>query len=66
MVSGSPVVDPPRRTEWRFDSVLPDEGDFADTGGVEAGPGVSGLGLRDGRLVGHTTSDFPVAAGRAP
>ena len=60
MVSGSPVVDPPRRTEWRFDSVLPDEGDFADTGGVEAGPGVSGLGLRDGRLVGHTTSDFPL------
>ena len=60
MVSGSPVVDPPRRTEWRFDGALPDEVDFADTGGVEAGPGVSGLDIRDGRLVGHTTSDFPL------
>ena len=60
MVAGSPVVDPPRRTEWRFDGALPDEVDFADTGGVEAGPGVSGLDIRDGRLVGQTTSDFPL------
>ena len=59
-VAGSPAVDPPPRTEWRFDGALPDEGEFADTGGVEAGPGVSGLELRDGRLVGQTTSGFPL------
>lgn len=59
-VAGSPTVDPPQRTEWRFDGVLPDEGDFADTGGVEAGSGVSGLEIRDGRLVGQTTSGFPL------
>ena len=33
---------------------------FVDTGGVEAGPGVSGLEIRDGRLVGQTTSGFPL------
>lgn len=60
MVAGSPMVDPPPRTEWRFDDARPDEGDFADTGGVEAGPGVSGLDIRDGRLVGQTTSNFPL------
>ena len=62
VVAGSPVVDPPARTEWRFDGALPDdvEVDFADTGGVEAGPGVSGLEIRDGRLVGRTTTDFPL------
>ncbi len=59
-VAGSPTVDPPQRTEWRFDGALPDEGDFVDTGGVEAGPGVSGLEIRDGRLVGQTTSGFPL------
>ncbi len=30
------------------------------TRGWAAGPGVSGLAVRDGRLVGKTTSDFPV------
>ena len=60
MVAGSPTVDPPLRTEWRFDGPLPEEVDFADTGGVEAGPGVSGLEIRDGRLVGRTTTDFPL------
>ena len=60
VVAGSPVVDPPPRTEWRFDGALPDGVDFADTGGVEAGPGVSGLEIRDGRLVGRTTTDFPL------
>ena len=60
MVAGSPMVDPPPRTEWRFDDARPDEVDFADTGGVEAGPGVSGLDIRDGHLVGQTTSDFPL------
>ena len=60
VVAGSPTVDPPLRTEWRFDGARLDEVDFADTGGVEAGPGVSGLDIRDGRLVGQTTSDFPL------
>ena len=60
LVAGSPVVDPPARSEWRFDDRRADEGDFAETGGVEAGPGVSGLDIRDGRLVGQTTSDFPL------
>ena len=60
MVAGSPVVDSPPRTEWRFDGARPDAVDFADTGGVEAGPGVGGLDIRDGRLVGQTTSDFPL------
>ena len=59
-VAGSPTIAPPQRTEWRFDGALSDAGDFADTGGVEAGPGVDGLAIRDGRLVGHTTSDFPL------
>ncbi|TDI26990.1 MAG: hypothetical protein E2P06_01285 [Acidobacteria bacterium] len=59
VVAGSPVVDPPGRTEWRFDGAMP-EGEFAATGGVVAGPGVRGLEIRDGRLVGQTTSDFPL------
>ena len=59
-VTGSPTIDPPSRTEWRFDGALSNEGDFADTGGVEAGPGVDGLAIRDGRLVGLTTGDFPL------
>ena len=53
-VAGSPTVDLPPRTEWRFDGALD------DTGGAEAGPGVDGLEIRDGRLVGQTTSDFPM------
>ncbi len=60
VVAGSPTIDPPARTEWRFDGTLSDEGDFAGTGGVEAGLGVDGLAIRDGRLVGLTTSDFPL------
>ena len=60
VVAGSPVVDPLARTEWRFDGALSEEVDFADTGGVEAGPGVSGLEIRDGRLVRRTTNDFPL------
>ena len=60
MVAGSPTVDPPLRTEWRFDGARSDEGDFADTGGVEAGPGLTGVAIREGRLVGQTTSDFPL------
>ena len=60
LVAGSPVVEPPARTEWRFDDGPADAGAFAETGGVEAGPGVTELDIRDGRLVGQTTGDFPL------
>ncbi|MDP6579610.1 MAG: sulfatase [Vicinamibacterales bacterium] len=60
LVTGSPPVETPPRTEWRFDGAMPDGDEFAETGGVEAGPGVGGLAVRDGRLVGRTTSDFPL------
>jgi arylsulfatase A-like enzyme len=33
---------------------------FAATRGWEAGPGVSGLAIREGLLVGRTTTDFPI------
>lgn len=33
---------------------------FPATRGWEAGPGVSGLAIRDGLLIGHATSDFPL------
>jgi arylsulfatase A-like enzyme len=67
---GKPAAAPPR-TEWRFDGAPPRPGPpppgpapspppFAATRGWEAGPGVSGLALRNGLLVGRTTTDFPV------
>jgi arylsulfatase A-like enzyme len=40
------------RTEWRFDQTVKDK--------WEAGPGVTGLAVRDGRLSGRTSSTFPV------
>ena len=46
---------PPReipRTEWRFDQPVKDK--------WEAGPGVTGLTVRDGRLSGRTSTTFPV------
>ncbi|MGH9464429.1 MAG: hypothetical protein ACRD0X_02200, partial [Thermoanaerobaculia bacterium] len=52
----------PARTERRFDGEPP-EGvaeKLAATWGWEAGPGVEGLAVREGRLVGRTTSDFPL------
>jgi arylsulfatase A-like enzyme len=60
VVSGSPpAVDAPPRTEWRFDGTA-GEGDHAETGGVESGPGVTDLVIRDGYLTGRTTTDVPV------
>ncbi len=53
---------PPARTEQRFDGERP-EGlaeKVAATWGWEAGPGVAELAVRDGRLVGRTTTDFPL------
>lgn len=44
------------RTEWRFDGPPA----ASPTRGWEAGPGVAGLQVRGGRLVGRTTTDFPV------
>jgi arylsulfatase A-like enzyme len=58
-VEGRPATLAPRpRTEWRFDG--PGSGKLAATRGWEAGPGVAGLAVRDGRLVGRSTSDFPM------
>jgi arylsulfatase A-like enzyme len=61
------------RTEWRFDgpppasSPAPPAGapprppaSFAATRSWEAGTGISGLAIRDGRLVGRTTTDIPI------
>jgi len=69
-VEGSPaqVATTMRRTEWRFDAPPPppppgpnpSPAPFPATRGWEAGPGVSGLALRDGRLVGQTTSEYPI------
>src|SRR3970040_2210858 len=53
VVSGSvsaPSEIPP--TEWRFDA----GGDL----GWKAGVGVTGLRVREGRLAGTTTADFPI------
>lgn len=54
---GQPAaVAPIPRTEWRFDAVPAG----APTRGWQAGPGVAGLQVRDGRLVGRSTTDFPI------
>ncbi|MET0552483.1 MAG: sulfatase [Vicinamibacteria bacterium] len=56
LVSGGSTAAAPAlpRTEWRFD------GPGAALQGWEAGPGVEGLQVRDGRLVGRSTTDFPI------
>jgi arylsulfatase A-like enzyme len=70
-VEGSPAqaAGPAQRTEWRFDGPPPSPppprpgaspAPFPATRGWEAGPGVSGLAIRDGVLVGRTTTDFPI------
>src|SRR5262249_14720875 len=71
--SSDKTARPIPRTEWRFDAppptpppappapgASPAPPAFPATRGWEAGPGVSGLAIRDGRLVGRTTSDFPI------
>ena len=65
LVEGSPAkaaAATVRRTEWRFDGPAPSPAPsaFPATRGFEAGPGVSGLAVRDGTLIGHTTAAFPV------
>ena len=69
-VEGSPAqaAETMRRTEWRFDGPPPgpppgpnpSPAPFPATRGWQAGPGVSGLALRDGRLVGQTTTEHPI------
>jgi arylsulfatase A-like enzyme len=70
--SSAKATVPVRRTEWRFDGpapspppppvppAKPSPASFAAARGWEAGPGVSGLAIRDGLLVGRTTTDFPI------
>ena len=59
-VEGRPATVAPRpRIEWRFDGLAP-AGKFGATRGWQAGPGVAVLAVRDGRLTGRSTSDFPI------
>lgn len=64
LVEGSPAkaAAAASRTEWRFEGAPPSPAPkaFAETHGWEAGPGVSGLAVREGRLIGRTTADFPI------
>jgi len=60
-----PSSPPPPRSEWRFDgsaaAAAPGETPKNPaTRGWEAFNGVSGLAIRDGRLVGRTTDDMPL------
>jgi len=63
-VEGTPqeTVTMPPRIEWRFDGSAPSPSGETDsaTGGWQAGPGVAGLQVRDGRLMGRSTSDCPI------
>jgi arylsulfatase A-like enzyme len=64
MLRGSAAASarPPKKTEWRFDgpAPAPPPKDFAATRGWEAGLGISGFAIRDGRLTGRSTSEYPV------
>ncbi|MCZ6514375.1 MAG: hypothetical protein O6850_00765 [Acidobacteria bacterium] len=63
MVEGSEEVGRREipRTEWRFDgTIATTNGKLAATYGWQAGHGVAGLMVREGRLVGRSTLDFPV------
>ena len=50
-----------KKTEWRFDGPPPATApkEFASTRGWEAGLGIAGLTIRDGKLTGRSTSAFP-------
>ena len=56
------AVNAPPRIEWRFDGSVPYvSGETASaTLGWQAGLGVADLQVRDGLLVGRTTSDWPI------
>ncbi|PYQ04708.1 MAG: hypothetical protein DMF82_10055 [Acidobacteria bacterium] len=56
---------PPPRTEWRFDGPAPaaaprETPKSPATRGWDAFNGVTGLAIRDGKLVGRTTDDMPI------
>ncbi|HXV61203.1 MAG TPA: sulfatase [Vicinamibacteria bacterium] len=55
MVEGRPATppEPPPRTEWTF-------AETTGTAGFDAFADVSGLAVREGRLAGRATSDFPL------
>jgi arylsulfatase A-like enzyme len=50
------------RTEWKFDGPVPEKARaaFPATRGFETGPGVAGLAVKDGLLVGRATTAFPI------
>jgi len=52
----------PKETVWRLDGAPPSPApkDFAETRGFEPGLGITGLTIRDGRLVGRSTNANPV------
>jgi arylsulfatase A-like enzyme len=63
-VEGTPqeaVIVPPR-AEWRFDGSTPSPSGETDSAtlGWQAGPDVNDFQVRDGRLVGRSTSDCPI------
>jgi arylsulfatase A-like enzyme len=64
--SAAPAAASIPRAEWRFDGPPPSPAagprpaPFAATRGWEAGPGVTGLAVRDGLLVGRTTTALPI------
>jgi arylsulfatase A-like enzyme len=63
LVQGAAAATAPiPRTEWRFDSAAaePPTGPLAKTRGWAAGPGVADFTIRDGRLVGRSTTDTPL------
>jgi len=57
----APGVSLPPPMEWRFASIpAPSSGPSPKPPAWTAGPGVQGLTVRDGHLVGRATSDLPV------
>ncbi|MCZ6506037.1 MAG: sulfatase, partial [Actinobacteria bacterium] len=64
VIEGGPTkpLELPSPTAWRFDGPTPATliGKAATTFGWQAGPGVASLTVRDGRLVGRATTDFPI------
>ena len=63
-IEGTPKepVELPPPTAWRFDgaSLATPTGKATAMFGWRAGPGVASLTVRDGRLVGRATTDFPI------
>ena len=63
-VEGTPqeTITVPPRTEWRFDGSAPSPSGETNSAtlGWQAGPDVNDFQVRDGRLVGRSTSDCPI------